>query len=343
MSTSKPDYPLLFKPIYKEKIWGGRALEQLGKKLPAANLIGESWEVADLGLTSVSGGGGSSAHSAVINGPLAGKTLHDLLQSDCSAVLGTLPLTSRGEFPLLIKYLDARQNLSVQVHPSNEYAKTHPEAHLKNEAWYIVSAQKNAVIYKGVKKGVTKEQFRQAIESGDLESLLIKINVKPGQCHYLPSGTCHALGAGVVVAEVQTPSDTTFRVFDWGRTKRQLHIDQALECIKFGPADTQKYEPDQHLKKGDTQLARLVQCEHFIIESYTATSNSAIALEEGKLAIWMCLCGSGKLQNRNGYCLDFSAGDTVLIPASMKGGMAQTHQQTKWLRITIPAQRTKTV
>ena len=136
-------------------------------------------------------------------------------------------------FPLLIKFLDACDNLSVQVHPSEAYAKQHPEAHLKSEAWMILDTTPEGLIYVGLKEGVTEEKLREAITNDSVPEVLHAINVKKGECYYLPSGTCHALGAGVLVAEVQTPSDTTFRVWDWGRTSREMHVDQAMECIDF--------------------------------------------------------------------------------------------------------------
>ena len=244
MSDQVPLYPLQFEPIYKPKVWGGRALESLGRALPGdtSNRIGESWELADLSKSSASGGGGGQERSVIANGPLAGKTLHDVIQRYGDRLLGRLRLNDDGGFPLLVKFLDAQQNLSVQVHPSVDYAQEHPDAHLKSEAWYIIDAQPGAVIYKGIRDGVTAEQFRQAIDAGQVEELMIPVPVKTGDCHYLPSGTCHALGAGILVAEVQTPSDTTFRVYDWGRTDRELHLEQAMQCIHFGPPEVEVTE-----------------------------------------------------------------------------------------------------
>ncbi len=152
-------------------------------------------------------------------------------------LLGAARPTSTGDFPLLVKFLDARENLSVQVHPSPEYARAHPGAHLKTECWHVLEAEPGAVIYKGVKPGATRRDFERALRAGEgIVDLLEAVPAVRGGCHTLPSGTVHALGAGVLVAEVQTPSDTTFRVYDWGRTGRALHVEDALECIAFGPA-----------------------------------------------------------------------------------------------------------
>jgi mannose-6-phosphate isomerase len=156
-------------------------------------------------------------------------------------LLGDVSLESpHGQFPLLIKFLDAKEDLSIQVHPDRKYAAAHPDAFLKSEAWFIVQSDPGAFLYKGLKPGTTKEQFRQGIDQGHCERLLNSIPVKPGDCFYLPSGTVHAVGAGILAAEVQTPSDTTFRVYDFNRidpstgTTRLLHVEQAMDCIHFG-------------------------------------------------------------------------------------------------------------
>lgn len=230
-----PDpYPLLTDPILLEKVWGGGRLAQFGKAMPGAASVGESWEIADLAETAASGAGGGAKRSVIRNGALAGQTLADVRAAWGAALVGT---GSAGEgFPLLVKLLDAKENLSVQVHPSPAYAAGHPEAHLKTECWYVLDAAEGSVIYKGVKPGVTASDFRSAIEAGTVPELLESVPAVVGEMHELPSGTVHALGAGVLVAEFQTPSDTTFRVYDWGRTDRELHVEQAMACIDFSPA-----------------------------------------------------------------------------------------------------------
>lgn len=230
--------PLVFEPMLYEKVWGGRRLERLGKRLPAGKLIGESWELADLGATSTSGAGGGAARSIIASGPLKGKALHEVMESAGDRVLSPVARTEEGNFPLLIKFLDAAQNLSVQVHPSPAYAAANPGANLKTECWYILDAEPGSVIYKGIKPGVAREEFARLARSDDpaIVDALIAVPARPGDCHNLPSGTVHALGAGVLVAEVQTPSDTTFRLYDWGCEGRELHVEQAIECADFGPA-----------------------------------------------------------------------------------------------------------
>lgn len=235
-------YPLILEPILKTKVWGGRRLAEYAKHIPSDEPTGESWELADLASTSTSGGGGESAHSVITNGALAGKTIADAIKQWGTDLLGNASLSPDGGFPLLVKYLDAREHLSIQVHPSPDYTKAHPDAHLKTESWFILDAQPDAdgnppMIYKGFQDGITPDDLRSAIENGTVPDIMRTELAVPGHCHTLPSGTVHALGAGVLVAEIQTPSDTTFRVYDWakeyGRAGRELHIDQAVQCASF--------------------------------------------------------------------------------------------------------------
>lgn len=351
-SNDAPLYPLKFEPIYKEKVWGGRTLEALGRSLPDGNstLIGESWELVDLGESSPSGGGGGQERSVVTNGPLAGRTLNQVIKQYSSTLLGRLGLTALGGFPLLVKFLDARQNLSVQVHPSVDYVQSHPKAHLKSEAWYIVEAEPDAVIYKGVQQGVTPQQFRQAIEAGTVEQLMIKVPVKAGDCHYLPSGTCHALGTGILVAEVQTPSDTTFRVFDWGRTGRELHVEQALQCIRFSPPEVKHYEQRSHVAGMFTTITRLVTCEYFCIEKVRMVEGYEQEIPYDQPAVWMVLEGSGRItldntsptvagvagDDNQGFPVAFERGQTLLMPAGISDAKVALDQNTVWLEITFP-------
>ena len=233
-------YPLLFKPKFVEKIWGGRKIETvLGKALATEKPVGESWELYDFP-PGVVDGSSEWVSSVVANGPLAGRTIHSLVTEFESELLGRVPLAGKaGQFPVLIKYLDAREDLSVQVHPDEKYAEENPDAHLKSEAWYVLQNEPDARLLKGLTPGATKEKFTAAIATGQVEDHIQSIKVKAGDCYYLPSGTVHALGAGILAAEVQTPSDTTFRVHDFNRVDpstgklRKLHVEEALACIDF--------------------------------------------------------------------------------------------------------------
>ena len=341
-SEDTPLYPLKFEPIYKEKVWGGRALEMLGRKLPgdANTRIGESWELTDLSASSPSGGGGGSERSIVRNGPFQGTTLHDLIERYGQKLLGRLPLDASGNFPFLFKFLDLQENVSVQVHPTPAYVRDYPDAHVKHEAWYVVDAAPGAVIYKGIHEGVTLQQFRDAIASGQaeaVEALLIKVPAKPGDCHYLPSGTCHAGGSGVLSAEVQTASDTTFRVFDWGRIDRELHIEQGMQCIDFGPPDVKGYEKRSPIADRFTDATRMVVCEYFCIDQVHAAENDAQDSPYDQPAVWMVLEGAGQIDPGNGVGqVGFSRGETLFIPAGLENAHVEFNQDTIWLEVTFP-------
>lgn len=306
-------YPLVFEPILMEKIWGGTRLERFGKKLPAGTKIGESWELADLAATSASGGGGGEARTVIANGLMKGKTLHDAVKEWNRDLMGGVKLSASDGFPLLVKFLDAAENLSVQVHPSPAYAAAHEDAHLKTECWYILHAEPGAVIYKGIKPGITREVFAAHIKDGSVASDMISVPAVVGECHNLPSGTCHALGAGVVVAEVQTPSDTTFRVFDWGRKGRELHMQQALECIDFGPAPAAA-----RLPKGKVS-GQLVGTEFFRVHESLLPAGGVVPLGESAEGprVLVVLSGSVSIRAGRDEPVPVGAGMTALVPAAM--------------------------
>ncbi|MGQ0628589.1 MAG: type I phosphomannose isomerase catalytic subunit [Phycisphaerales bacterium] len=317
MSIQPTPYPLTFEPLLFEKVWGGRRLADIGKRLPSPTaLYGECWELADMAATSLSGAGGKPARSVVANGAFKGRSLTEVIAVWGTDLLGTAPLTAAGGFPILIKFLDATENLSVQAHPSAEFAARSPGAHLKTESWYIMDVEPGAVIYKGIKQGVTKEHFEAHVEDGTLVNDLIEIAAVPGTCHTLPSGTCHALGSGVLVAEVQTASDTTFRVFDWGRTGRELHVREALECIPFSPAPRgTRLLPDQ-------SCARIATTDFYTIDEFRSFEYDELAIATGTgCTVLLILEGGGRLDSSGGAFepLDVSMGMTVLVPAAVCG------------------------
>ncbi len=326
--------PLIFQPIFKPKIWGGRRLASLlDKHLPGDEPIGESWEVADL----------EDDQSVVAAGPAAGRTLTELMQTWGPDLLGDAQ-PFEGRFPLLIKYLDALQHLSVQVHPNEAMARREGGCvRLKNEAWYILDATTDGCIYRGLAPGVDLEAFRAAVAEGACESVLQRIPVKPGQCYYLPSGTVHALGAGVVVAEIQTPSDTTYRVFDWNRVDdatgrpRDLHVDQALACINFGD-QTVVGEERSHVASVWTTVTRLITCENFIVERVKMIEGFDQAIPYRQMVVWMVLAGSGVIHHDNDREeLRFRRGDTVVLPAGLSDARLTTESECTWLEVTVPA------
>eukprot|EP00752_Nemacystus_decipiens_P015980 g14285.t1 len=344
MTTPTDLYPLTFEPIYKEKVWGGRGFEQLGRALPgdAGTGIGESWEIADLATTSVSGGGGNAEFSVVAEGSLKGQSIRQLMQAYGDALLGEgVKPADDGGFPLLIKFLDAKENLSIQVHPSPEYAAVHDDAYLKSEAWYIIDHEPGAVIYKGLAPGVTPEQLRAALETNTDEAvvpLLNAIEVKKGDCHYLPSGTLHALGAGVLVAEVQTPSDTTYRVYDWGRTDRELHIEQAMACIDFGGLAVDAPPPAQGMQ-GFTVTPKAV-CDFFQIDELASQADIEIPRSQVHAELLIGLQDEVSVRSQSGASQHVvTPGQTVLLPAAWGGYTFAAKPGSVCLHVTVPAAR----
>ncbi len=334
-------YPLLFEPLLKEKVWGGAALARLGKTIPPGVAIGESWELADLPRDIENG------RSVIANGALAGTTLRQAITENRDMILGAALPTEEGGFPLLIKYLDARENLSVQVHPDEAYAHAHPETHLKSEAWYVIDAEPGAVIFKGVDPALTREQFAAHLLTDNIVDDLIAIPVKPGDCHYLPSGTCHALGAGIVVAEIQTPSDTTFRVHDWGRVGRDLHLQEALACIRFGPGPHNRTnDPNQTENQTQNQpivvegvcSTPLIATEFFEIERVSMSEPGRLDIvTNGMPVIWMIMDGSGRIEAPGAPPTPLGRGDTVLHPAALEHARAEFDERATLLQIALPS------
>jgi len=314
-------YPLTLEPILKEKVWGGRRLERLNKALPDGASVGESWELADLSATSAEGGGGASAHSLIANGEMRGLSIADAVLALGPNLMGTLRCDEEtGGFPLLCKYLDARENLSVQVHPSPAYAMAHPGARVKHECWFVVEAEPGAKIYKGVKAGVTRDAFGKAVRDGTVAGLMEAVPAKAGDFHVLPSGTVHALGAGVLVAEVQTPSDTTYRVFDWGRAGRTLHVAQALDCIDFGAGSGLPT-----VRGGHTERSLLGSTDSFSVHQLRFMGDTEREIENapapptGGPMVWMVVQGEGRLESVDGVfpVVPFAGGTTLVFPAAL--------------------------
>lgn len=299
-------YPLKFRPIFKERIWGGQQLRQVfGKDIPAGKKIGESWELADL----------PNDRSVIINGELAGQTLREAIESYPQEITGSKDF--RPPFGLLIKILDCEDILSVQVHPDAETCGRTGKGEPKTECWYIISAEPEAVIYKGLKKGVTKQTFSEAIRRGNVADLLAKVQVEAGECHFLPAGAAHAIGPGLLIAEIQTPSDTTYRVFDWNRVTdsgkaRQLHIEDALESIHFETSGDEL---------SVRSVGRLAECAYFKIDKGHQLASGGHVLAPGIMKVLMILTGRGTIIAQETDSVDFKAGDTLLVPPGFEGGM----------------------
>ncbi len=337
-------YPLLFKPKFVEKIWGGRKIETvLGKPLPPGKQVGESWELYDFP-PGVADRTDRWVSVPVANGPLAGRTLHEVVAEHGRELMGDVPLNGpAGQFPLLVKYLDAREDLSVQVHPDAEYAAAHPGAHLKTEAWYVVQHEPAARLLKGLTPGTTKEAFAAAIAAGTVESHITAVPAKPGDCHFLPSGTVHALGAGILVAEVQTPSDTTYRVYDFDRVEpatgrpRDLHVDQAMACIDFANGGEPHQPPRHHSSTPHATVSRLVTSDFFHVEKVRFHDGVEQPVPHRQPVVWMMLEGTARIKvDGVKEPTTVKPGDTVLLPAAMRNSVVTAVGDCAWLEVTFP-------
>jgi mannose-6-phosphate isomerase len=314
-------YPLKFRPIYKQRIWGGQKLRSacggFGKNLPPGEKIGESWELSDL----------PQDKSVITNGQLAGLTISDAIRKFPEEITGDANF--KLPFPLLIKFIDAEDILSIQVHPDEQTCRKMAKGEPKTECWVVLSAAPGAFIYKGLKSGVTKKQFTAAIESGKVEELLQKVPVEVGQCHYLPAGTAHALGPGLIIAEIQTPSDTTYRVFDFNRLDdkgkpRPLHIKEALESIHF--------ENPEPLPV--TTVGRLADCRFFKVDKGHQAADCELLLSAGKMKVLIITKGSGIIETADEIVTDFAAGDVLLAPAYYQGAVV-FKADTEYLTVTL--------
>ncbi|HSS15511.1 MAG TPA: type I phosphomannose isomerase catalytic subunit [Candidatus Dormibacteraeota bacterium] len=315
MSKLNLTTPLIFEPIFMERMWGGRRLEaEFGKKLPPQRPIGESWEIVDR----------PEAQSIVREGLLRGKTLHELWTQYRDEIFGEAPDSSR--FPLLLKLLDAHDKLSLQVHPPEKLADR-LGGEPKTEFWYVAAADPGAELYLGFRESITRDQFEKALLDGTAADHVHTVRVKTGDAAFLPAGRLHALGAGNLLIEVQQNSDTTYRVFDWNRVddkgkRRQLHIDQALQCIDFNDVAPKLVEPQGEL---------LVRHELFEVQKWNLMASREISSLR-QFAIVCCLSGAIRCGDA-----DLSPGECFLVPPSLSDQILQPQRkETNLLRITIP-------
>jgi mannose-6-phosphate isomerase len=315
MSKSLFTQPLVFEPIFMERVWGGRRLESLyRKRLPSAALIGESWEIVDR----------PEAQSVVHEGPFRGRTLHQLWRDHREPVFGNIPETPR--FPILVKMLDAQENLSLQVHPPASVAGE-LGGESKSELWYIADAAPKARLYAGIRKGCTRASFTEALERGQIEQQIHSLEIAAGDTIFLQSGRLHALGAGALVVEIQENSDTTYRVYDWSRMKkgqarRQMHIAEAMKCIDFEDFEPEMLRPESEL---------LVRHATFQVDKWVLDDDREIA-EPGSFAIGACLTGELSCAGR-----DFKPGDFFLVPAQLEDRVLRPKgEDVSLLRVTMP-------
>jgi mannose-6-phosphate isomerase len=318
-------YPLTFQPLLKQRVWGGRKLEQLyHKPLPPGVPIGESWEISDR----------PGDVSVITNGPLAGKDLHWLVEHHRQELLDSTKL-QQGRFPLLVKILDAQEKLSLQVHPPPDFAAT-LGGEPKTEMWYIADAAPGAELFVGLKHGVTRQEFERKITDGSVADCIHRIRVKPGDAMFLPSGRVHAIGAGLVIFEIQQNSDTTYRVFDWNRLgldgkPRSLHIPESLASINF-----QDFEPplidDEFTSVNGIKKRLLVQDPLFAVEVYQVAAGQRVPLAPKKMQVVAAITGQIDLE-AEGTKVPLSAGGFSLFPASVTQPSVMAGTASTFLRI----------
>ncbi len=298
--------PLLLDPVLVPKPWGGRRLASLGADLPDDGRgYGEAWVVADLDPAATPQ---RDPASRIRNGPAAGATLADLLADDAESLLGPVA-THEGRFPLLVKLLDADQHLSVQVHPPAAVVADHAGARLKAESWVVVAAEPDAVLFLGLVDGVTRPQVHDALGTTALVPLLRRVPAHAGDVFHVPAGMVHALGAGVVVAEVQTPSDTTWRLWDWtdtyDRPDRDLHVGPGWEAIAAS------WETNTTTPEPAPQDGRLVTTEHYRIDRVTVTAGDLVDPAPGLPVVVSVLAGHLRVGDEV-----LGPGEVVVVPAS---------------------------
>lgn len=307
---SIPLEPLTFWPILRRLIWGGRRLGTvLSKPIDEGDDYAESWELADH----------DDDVSIVCDGPLTGTTLRELVFHRRAELFGPHAASVK-QFPLLVKFLDARQNLSVQVHPDDALGKELVGDNGKTEAWVVLEAEPGSSIYAGLKRGVTREMLEEGIKSGEVEPLLHRFEPSAGDCVMVHAGTAHAIGAGVLLAEIQQSSDATFRVFDWNRVDaagrpRELHIEQAMRCIDFDRGPVDPIAPKSYVMEDGVVREPLASCEYFDLERWTLEAPTEIG-DGDRFTVLIVLDGELRVRSGRGD-RPFRKGATVLLPASI--------------------------
>lgn len=301
-------YPLQFAPILKERIWGGTKLQSVLNKPIVSDKTGESWEISTV----------EGDVSVVSNGILAGKSLNELIDSNPEAILGTDVYKRFGkQFPLLFKYLDAREDLSIQVHPNDELAKKRHNSFGKTEMWYVLQADNDSKIIVGFKENSNATEYLENLKNKTLLSILDNVKVKTGDVFFLETGTVHAIGAGLVIAEIQQTSDITYRLYDFDRVdaagnQRELHVDLALEAINYNKIDTKK-SYDTILNQSNT----VVDCPYFTTNFLPLDGKIEVNKTGKTFTVYMCAEGNFEIEYNNTK-FQYKKGDTVLIPAALK-------------------------
>lgn len=321
-------YPIKFETVLKEKVWGGNALASRYNKKPAkpAN-VGESWEISAV----------SGEQSVISNGFLAGNNLEEIIEVYMGDITGDAVYEKFGnEFPLLIKFIEAREDLSIQVHPGNKLARERHKAYGKTEMWYILESEKGSKIYTGFREGVTKENYQSAVNDGTMADLLNVEHPEPGDTFFIPAGRIHAIGAGTVLVEVQQTSDITYRIFDWnrkstGKEKRELHTDLALDAIDFNANGKSKIRKTPVLNESEN----LVSCEFFntnLIRINKPFTREYYSIDS--FVVYICTEGAFTIR-WEGETENVVKGETVLLPAMIKEVILEPSGEAQLLEVYI--------
>lgn len=316
-------YPLTFDPIYKERIWGGTKLKDLLNKTFESNQIGESWELSTV----------ANDVSVVANGEFAGLNFNEVIEKYPREILGLKSIEKFGlEFPLLFKFLDAKEDLSIQVHPNDELAKLRHNSFGKTEMWYVMQADAAARLVVGFKNKINKESYLAHLKNNTLVDILNQTPVQKGDTFFLETGTVHAIGAGVLIAEIQQTSDVTYRLYDWNRVDangvgRELHNDLAVDAINFEETPTKvTYQSKIN------ESVYLVKCPYFKTNIIEVSENFNWKKNKDTFTVFMCTEGSFTLSNDT-FKSEFKKGDTIFIPAVIE--QLEIEGTTSLLEITI--------
>ena len=300
-------YPLQFDPILKDRIWGGKKLNTELNKPITSDITGESWEISTV----------EGDVSVISKGTFKGISLDELIDKFPSEVLGTSVFDQFGkQFPLLFKYLDAKTDLSIQVHPNDELAKKRHNSFGKTEMWYIMQADEDARIIVGFKENSNSQQYVTHLENNTLLDILDEVKVKTGDVFFLETGTVHAIGAGLLVAEIQQTSDITYRLYDFDRVdsegnKRELHVELALDAINYNKVETQKvYSKDVNVSN------EMVNCPYFTTNYLNLSGEFKVSKSATSFTVYMCTDGNFQIEYYQVH-YQYSKGDTILLPAVM--------------------------
>ncbi|NOZ23739.1 MAG: mannose-6-phosphate isomerase [Planctomycetes bacterium] len=323
-------YPFKLSDVFHEKIWGGQRLRSVcGKNLPRGKKIGESWEVCDY----------QTEVNVVREGAYEGSTIRKLLQAMPEDILGPAVARKYGPtLPLLFKFIDANDVISVQVHPDDQHAATqHHEDYGKAEGWYVVYAEPGAKLILGLKADTTRKEFERCIENDEVEKCLNWISVKKGDAIFLPPGTVHAIGPGIIIAEIQETSDLTCRLYDWDRMAeegrpRPLHVEEALSMVDFAVNHTGKEKP----KKIGKDRLRLIECDKFVYEKLEVRKGPINVGGTGSFEILSAIRGRGVLTWPGGET-PMALGETVLLPACIHPCSLRSDEDMEILRSYCPA------